>query len=1396
MCQRKHGETEMKKRIIDRSRLSHMLAAAFLGLMMAAVAGVHAHPHGSPGGTGGSPPGGGGSGGGSGGTGDGGGPGDPGTCGMGKPVSMFTGREMHEDEDIVVNGIYPIMIVRKYDSQTDYDSPLGYGWAFKGYDKRLFKYPDGSVVLRRGCGIRDLYLISGGAYQPPAGVFNQLEERADGTFVVRYASKHVDEFDIYGRLIRRINPQGQWHTLTYDSRGRLPLVGVSPYSLDPGKPMPIAYDYRLARVEEHKLDGSVSGAWVVFDYNEATGRISRLRASDGREIQYLHDSSNTLRNGNLVEVHGLEGRRSTYEYNDSRDYHNVTRIQTAQDALPYVNTYNANDQVIKQAHGRNSYSFTYGLYPAATHTIRNAANQVIHTLITRTEFNDQGYITRVTRLLAGNYQIIKRYERNDQMLVERKTISEKRGNAAEQRMQTIEYDYNTAGDETEQRILLAGGEVITRLRRYESHWLSSEEWVSSATPAKRFRTDYLFNYDAQGHPLNIREWRRYLDATRMQITAYAYDAQGRKQRTTYPDGHRVHHVYDGLYLSKVYHDNGSGGESPYLKEEYGHDSQGNRDRVTDANNHATHNLFDARRRIVRITHATGEEDHLTYTGEYLTQIETGRTAAAGEGQVVRYSYSPEGWLEKTARKADDGSWLTILALTHDSRGKVLSRADAAGRTTTYRYDALGQLVRVTDPQGHAQHYAYDALGNRTTITNAKGQVTHNSYDARNRLIKTEQRGVSPAVEIAYAYDAKDNLLRVTDGEGQTTRYEYDGLSRKRKEIRPLGQELQYAYDNRDRLDYQHNARGQKTDYIYAAWGGLTHIEYFSSASSTTPERVITYSRTLTGNSSQITDSSLPGFRYAYTYDTRDRLDLEYTHGLGPIDRYLDHDYDRYGNRQAVTLYQRVGDDWQQQYQHRYQYNKLGRLVQAQLLSPTPHSFDYYDTDELQRVRHPNGVSSGYTYWPDGAIRQIQLTGTSASIEQFDYTYDANDNIETWQTQTGVHSYSYDGLDRLNTADHPVGTGLPAEEAFAYDQVGNREDPADSSLYDYDGNNRILQSPGLTYSFDPDGNQTGRSDGASFVHDVGNRLQEYHKDSTTALYRYDAAGRRIKKTVLDGSGEKTVYYHWDGDVLFAEYDQNGALIRRYAYYPGQHAPLEMADANGVYAVHVDHLQTPKRLTDATQQSVWQSWHQAFGQAQVNEDVDGNGVGVAFYQRFPGQYYDSETGLHYNWNRFVDPATGRFLTSDAIGLAGGLNTYLYANANPIRYFDPNGESATATWGGLGAAGEGATGAGARGGLGALGPIGAVAGAGLGGYWLGGLFYPYIAEPLGDAIDNICRDESTEEACDKQYYEVDIPTCRAISKSRGKAAGARCYADAADRYAECLKGSPLPPLDTWNN
>ena len=128
-----------------------------------------------------------------------------------------------------------------------------------------------------------------------------------------------------------------------------------------------------------------------------------------------------------------------------------------------------------------------------------------------------------------------------------------------------------------------------------------------------------------------------------------------------------------------------------------------------------------------------------------------------------------------------------------------------------------------------------------------------------------------------------------------------------------------------------------------------------------------------------------------------------------------------------------------------------------------------------------------------------------------------------------------------------------------------------------------------------------------------------------------------------------------------------------------------------------------------------------------------------QRYPGQIYDSESGLHHNGYRELEPGLGRYTQPDPIGLAGGISDYAYANGNPITHFDLTGLTA-----------------------------------------------------------ETCPTEDREKQCDYLHYEVDIPVCNGISRKRGADAARRCFASAAQRYASCLRGEKIPALDTtvWRN
>ncbi len=189
---------------------------------------------------------------------------------------------------------------------------------------------------------------------------------------------------------------------------------------------------------------------------------------------------------------------------------------------------------------------------------------------------------------------------------------------------------------------------------------------------------------------------------------------------------------------------------------------------------------------------------------------------------------------------------------------------------------------------------------------------------------------------------------------------------------------------------------------------------------------------------------------------------------------------------------------------------------------------------------------------------------------------------------------------------------------------------------------------------------------NYIYDVANRLIRVEDELSSlviAEYGYDPFGRRLWKEV---DGTRTYFFYSD-EGLVAEYDESGNELRTYGYQPDSMwttDPLWLKEGGQYYWYQNDHLGTPQKLIDINGTVVWSAQYTAFGEAQIQVETVTNNL------RFPGQYEDAETGLHYNWFRYYDPEIGRYLRVDPIGLKGGINLYMYGNDNPLKHFDPNG------------------------------------------------------------------------------------------------------------------------------
>jgi RHS repeat-associated protein len=176
---------------------------------------------------------------------------------------------------------------------------------------------------------------------------------------------------------------------------------------------------------------------------------------------------------------------------------------------------------------------------------------------------------------------------------------------------------------------------------------------------------------------------------------------------------------------------------------------------------------------------------------------------------------------------------------------------------------------------------------------------------------------------------------------------------------------------------------------------------------------------------------------------------------------------------------------------------------------------------------------------------------------------------------------------------------------------------------------------------------------------------------TAIISQRGRGWRFRKRI-GNSGPATLYHYSPDGLLLAEVGASNQIIAEYIYLEG--VPLALASGGGLYYIHANHLGAPVAMTDAGRAVVWRAEYDPFGRATVTS------AGPTLNLRLPGQYFDAETGLHYNMARHYDPGTGRYLQSDPIGLQGGINTYVYVENNPMNFVDPLGLFGSNSEGGM--------------------------------------------------------------------------------------------------------------------
>ncbi|MFC4499892.1 MULTISPECIES: putative T7SS-secreted protein [Streptomyces] len=706
-------------------------------------------------------------------------------------------------------------------------------------------------------------------------------------------------------------------------------------------------------------------------------------------------------------------------------------------------------------------------------------------------------------------------------------------------------------------------------------------------------------------------------------TTFTYDETGNLTAVVRPDGRESRAEYDALGRPvEVVNPDGTAIRQTY-------DDRGNRTSVTDPAGRTT-----------RFTHT--EAGHLTSVTDPLGAVTTVTCDRAGLPLAIT---DPLGAVTRYER---------------DAFGRPVAVTEPTGATTRLEWTVEGRLTRRTAPDDTTESWTYDGEGNCTTHTDAMGAVSTFEYTHFDLL--TARTGPD-GVRYAFDHDTELRLTKVTAAQGLTWTYEYDAAGRVVAETDFDDRTLTYTYDAASRLASRTNALGETVAYERNELGQVIR----KAASG----QVTTYAYDMTDQLAQATGpdgTTLTLLRDRFGHlrsETVDGRTLTYTHDdLGrrtgrttPTGAATTWSYDAAGRRTGMVASGRAID---------FTYDVAGRELTRQVGATVTleHGFDATGRLTTQSVTGAGGhalQSRAYTYRADGNLIGIddQLSGS----RHFDI--DATGRVTAVHAANWTETYAYDAAGNQASASWPA--SHPGSEATGdREYTGTRITRAGRVRYEHDALGRIVVRRKTRLS--------RKSDTWRYEWDAEDRLTSVTTpDGTRWRYAYDPLGRRTAKLRLAQDGEtvvERVLFTWDGTTLCEQTTVSPDLPNpvtltwnhRGLYPITQTERILAADArqeeidSRFFAIVTDLVGTPSELVDEQGDIAWRTRSTLWGTTAWSSNS------TAYTPlRFPGQYYDPETGLHYNYFRTYDPETARYLTRDPLGLVPGPNPSTYVD-NP--------------------------------------------------------------------------------------------------------------------------------------
>ncbi|MFJ8565368.1 putative T7SS-secreted protein [Streptomyces sp. NPDC093514] len=706
--------------------------------------------------------------------------------------------------------------------------------------------------------------------------------------------------------------------------------------------------------------------------------------------------------------------------------------------------------------------------------------------------------------------------------------------------------------------------------------------------------------------------------------------------------------------------------------------------------------YDEDGRLVSLVRPDGREATARYDGQggptHLTRH---------DGTTIHRTYDDRGNITSATDSARSAT-----TFTYDERGNLASLTDALGRTTSIRCDRAGLPLEITDPLGAVTRYRRDAFGRPVAVTDPLGHTARLTWSTEGRLLRrTEPDGT----EQSWEYDGEGNCVRHTDGLGAVTSYEYgdfdllvartgpdmvrhtfehDADLQLTRVTNPQGLHWSYTYDPAGRLVAETDFDGRTVEYAYDAAGGLM--------SRTNALGQTVYHRNDLG---QIVRRECAGAVTTLEYDVFGKL----AHAAGPhgtltrlrdsagrlrsetVDgRTLTYAYDELGRRTGRTTpagavstwsYDEAGHCREMTASGRtiaFEYDTAGRELVRRIGEHLTLSSSWDDRGRLadRAVTGHDGrliQRRGYSYRPDGSL--VGIDDMHAGPRRFEL--DPAGRVTAVQAEQWSERYAYDEAGNQSAASWPESHPGGGSATGTREYEGTRLTRAGRVGYEYDALGRVVLRRQSRLSRKPD---TWR-----YEWDAQDRLVAVRTpDGTRWRYRYDEVGRRTAKQRLTEGGEvaEEVLFTWDGSALCEQTTRTAASAQEVILtweYRGLHplAQIERirtADRSEVdqrfFAIVTDLVGTPTELVDERGAVAWRTRSTLWGSTTWNRDA------TAYTPlRFPGQYFDPESGLHYNVFRHYDPQTARYLSPDPLGLAPAPNPATYV-VNPHTWADPLG------------------------------------------------------------------------------------------------------------------------------